>query len=111
MPSESKLYGAIRLKASALGGRLYRNNVGLFYTKTGELTRCGLAEGSSDLIGWMTYDGRAIFAAVEVKRSASVKAKKSQQLFIAAVRRSGGFACVVSSVDEFENEWRKYNGL
>lgn len=111
MPSESKLYGAIRLKASVLGGRLYRNNVGLFYTRSGELTRCGLAEGSSDLIGWMISDGRAIFSAVEVKSSKRSKARDKQKKFVDAVLRSGGFACVVSSVDEFENEWMKFNGL
>lgn len=111
MAQESKLYGEIRLRASALGGRLFRNNVGLFYTKTGELTRCGLAEGSSDLIGWMVSDGLAIFSAVEVKASKRSSVKDKQKKFVAAVLRFGGFACVVTSADEFENEWRKFNGL
>ena len=110
MPNESDLYGAIRKSASKLGGRLFRNNVGLFMTMAGNLTMGGLPTGSSDLIGWMPKDGLAVFSVVEIK-SGRNKTSEDQDRFIIAVRKAGGFACVARSVEEFETEWEAFHGF
>jgi hypothetical protein len=95
--NESTIRVSIQLAASAWGCRLFRNNVGVFYTRTGELTRCGLCEGSSDLIGW-TKDGR--FLAIEVKHG-NGKPTPEQEHFIASVRKAGGVAGIAYSVSDF----------
>jgi hypothetical protein len=57
--------------------------------------RYGLAVGSADLIGCL--DGR--FVALEVKAAAG-RTSPEQRQWLDLVRRNGGFACVVRSVDE-----------
>lgn len=79
--------------------RLFRNNVGLFYTRKGTPIRCGLIKGSSDQIGWRTVTitpamvGRriAVFAALEVKAPGGVVSAE-QGNFIDQVRLAGGIA-------------------
>lgn len=92
------------IEASRLGGRLFRNNVGLAaYPKTSHKVRYGLCSGSADLIGW-TPDGR--FWAVEVKAPGWVPTPKwlrsDQNKFLSAVRSAGGIGVVVTSVSELE---------
>lgn len=91
------------LEATRLGGRLFRNNVGLarYRGRAGvQQVRYGLAPGSSDLIGW-TPDGR--FWAVEVKRSGWGPSpswlESDQNKFLVAVRSAGGVGVVVTSVE------------
>ena len=60
------------------------------------MVRYGLCRGSSDLIG-IGPGGR--FIAIEVK-TATGRLSKEQAMFIELVRRRGGFACVVRSVNE-----------
>jgi len=73
---------------------LWRNNVGVAMFGRNKV-RYGLANGSSDLIGIVA--GR--FVAFEVKTPTG-RLSKDQQQFLSLVRRKGGFACVVRSVDD-----------
>lgn len=57
----------------------------------------GLAKGSSDLIGILSPSGR--FVALEAKTGDAVTTAE-QKLFVALVRKMGGFACVVRSKEE-----------
>lgn len=87
---------------AAAGMWLFRNNVGLFLTRDGRPVRCGLATGSSDIIGWTEYTIRpadvgrtiAVFTALETKTVRGT-VRPEQEKFIAAVRRSGGIAQVL----------------
>jgi hypothetical protein len=73
---------------------LVRNAVG-FDAVTN--TRYGLGLGSADLVGILHGSGRVF--ALEVKRPGQ-KPRPDQVSWIAVVRRRGGFAAVVTSVDE-----------
>lgn len=98
--SESDMMRAIQIEASARGGRLFRNNVGLAVDAFGQHIRYGLAVGSSDLIGWMTRGGVAVFTAVEVKAGRR-KPTEEQTRFLDAVRAAGGIAILAYSVTDF----------
>jgi hypothetical protein len=74
---------------------VWPNNVGA-YKKDDWFGRYGLAVGSADLIG--IAGGR--FFALEVKRDSKSKARHSQALWLNEVIRLGGFAAVVSSVQQ-----------
>lgn len=78
---------------------LWRNNVGeAEYWKHGRVQRVtyGLAPGSADLVG-LLHTGR--FLALEVKAPGQ-NPKPDQARWLELVRRMGGFAAVVRSVDE-----------
>lgn len=93
---ERRIQHDIRLGLGLLDGVvLWRNTVGVAKLADGSFVRFGLAVGSSDLIGLV--DGR--FCALEVK-AAKGKASPEQLRFMSLVRRVGGFACVVRSLDE-----------
>ena len=101
---EADLYGPLMLEATRLGGRLFRNNVGLarYRGRAGvQQVRYGLAPGSSDLIGW-TPDGR--FWAVEAKRPGWRQTpswlQSDQNKFLLAVCLAGGVGVVVTSIEE-----------
>lgn len=67
----------------------------------------GLFKGSSDFIGWLTIDGKAIFMALEVKDDIG-KPSPEQLNFIAQVKAAGGIAGVVRSVQDVENLIQSY---
>jgi len=93
--SEGHIQDEIRLALSDEPGLvLWRNNTGVAEHR-GARVRYGLAVGSADLIGCL--DGR--FIALEVKTSTG-RATPEQRQWLDLVRRYGGFACVVRSVDE-----------
>lgn len=102
--SEAQISKLVLLESGALGLRLFRNHVGGFYTKDGVFQRTGLCKGSSDFIGW-TKEGR--FAAVEVK-TATGRISQEQENFIKQVRKSGGFACIVRSVEDLKKSLDEY---
>lgn len=123
MNKETKLMKQIRVRASQLGFRLFRNNVGVGWVGTGYPTidpdtvllkyarkiRFGLFTGSSDLIGWrpriITQDmvGTVIaqFCAREVKTPKGY-ATRNQINFVNAVNDAGGDAKIVSAVEHIE---------
>ena len=108
-PLEREVLSSIRL---ALGLEpdlvLWRNAVGQADVADRAGARrlvYGLAVGSADLVGILAVrdgaTGAAVgrFVAIEVKRPGE-KARPEQAQWLALVRRMGGFACVVVSVEE-----------
>jgi hypothetical protein len=91
----------VQLRASQLGARLFRNNVGRTRTANGAWLAYGLCKGSADLIGWCP-GGR--FLAVEVKKPGGLVSSE-QVSFINAVNNHGGIAMVATSAEEFEETY------
>ena len=105
---ESDIMRSIQLELSKNPGiRLFRNNVGVLRDENGTPVRYGLCTGSSDLIGWTAVTitpsmvGRklAIFTAQEVKTEAG-RVTDEQTAFLSCVKKAGGIAGVVRSVDD-----------
>ena len=119
---ETNLQNSIRkeLTKKMPSVRLFRNNVGLGYMGTVareeppiivlrnyRYVKYGLHVGSSDLIGWKSIEitpdmiGKrvAVFASVEVKTETG-KPTDEQKNWIDQVRKAGGIAGVVRSVDD-----------
>lgn len=104
--TEGEISDAVRL---ALGAEvdlvLWRNNTGVAEHATldgdGKLrvdtVRYGLVRGGSDFVGVLAPRGR--WFALEAK-SATGRATPEQLAFLALVRRMGGFACIVRSVED-----------
>jgi hypothetical protein len=105
----------VMLRASQLGWRVFRNNVGFGWIGK-PCTACqnilrrirfGLCTGSSDLVGWKSIEvtpdmvGKriAIFTAIETKTETG-RATKEQIAFITAVHGAGGHAAVVRGPEE-----------
>jgi hypothetical protein len=93
--SEGQIQDAIRLAlASEPDLVLWRNNTGVADHR-GARVRYGLAVGSADLVGCLA--GR--FVALEIK-TATGRASQEQRQWLTLVRRYGGFAAIVRSVEE-----------
>jgi hypothetical protein len=105
--SESTIQKQIRLAVSQGGATVFRNNTGQLPDRFGRMVQFGLCKGSSDLIGWrsivvtpeMVGKRLALFLALEVK-TASGPIRPEQKIFIDNVRKAGGLAGVVRSVDD-----------
>jgi hypothetical protein len=93
--TEGHIQDEIRLALSDEPGLvLWRNNTGVAEHR-GARVRYGLAVGSADLIGCL--DGR--FVALEVKTPTG-RASPQQRQWLDLVRRHGGFAAIVRSVED-----------
>lgn len=121
MAERDELIIPILLRASEMGARLFRQNVGQAWV--GKVIRqghqvmvaearpfhAGLCVGSSDVIGItpvvvtpdMVGKTVGIFTAYEMK-TGKLKTTKQQDGFLAMVRRLGGIAKVVRSPDDIE---------
>lgn len=94
-------------KASELGSRLWRNNVGTLMDRYGHRVTYGLCIGSSDLIGYtvrvvtpeMVGSKIAVFTAIEAKAARGV-ATDRQVEFVRSVNVDGGIAQIVRSPEE-----------
>lgn len=107
----------LQIKASELGHRLWRNNIGNGWVgqqvrvsrsqmvmvhpgdvvlRSARVLHAGLAEGSSDLIG-ISSSGQ--FLAVEVKTPKG-RTTDGQESFIDTVKRLGGIGIVARSVED-----------
>lgn len=104
----AQLTHPIRAALNKLPGvRVARNNVGSLEWAPGKMLRYGLGEGSADLVGivritdvtvvWSKPVGRAF--ALEVKWPGE-KPTEDQERWMSEVRKLGGFACIVHSVEE-----------
>lgn len=90
--------------------RLFRNNCGALFDRTGAMVRYGLGTGTSDLIGYksitvtpeMVGKKIAIFVAVEVK-SERGRVRPEQEQFIHVVRQAGGIAGIARSETDAAN--------
>lgn len=120
---EADLHRLLMKEASAVGARLFRNNVGQAWvgrlaSKHGDVVilhdarpfHAGLGNGSSDLIGYlprrieMDDVGRtlAIFTSVEVKVGRN-QPSDDQRMWINAIDMQGGLAGVARSVEDLHN--------
>ena len=94
---ENEIQNLIRVAVGQLPDvTIWRNESGVA-EHMGRYVRYGLQKGSADIIGILSPGGR--FLALEVKTPRG-RTSKEQDLFLKLVRRRGGFACVVRSVDE-----------
>lgn len=130
--SEADISNLVRLEASKVGARLWRNNVGAAYMQDGSFLRYGLANESkninavlksSDLIGIRPvliepeHVGTLIgqFIAREVKRPTwtykGSGREKSQLNFINLINSLGGDACFTNSVGSIKREPILRDGL
>lgn len=114
---EANIEKEVVLAASEDGNRLFRNNVGAYKDRRGVWIKYGVGGvGGSDELGWTAITitpemvGRVIpvFTAVEIK-SAKGRVRKEQEMFIGSVKRGGGIAGVVRSVDNYRamvEDWK-----
>lgn len=98
---EPQIQDAVRLALGKVNDLvLWRNNVGVAQHWNGrevETVKYGLANGSADLVGLLAPSGR--WVALEVKAPKG-RTTDEQGRWLALVRKMGGFACVVHSVEE-----------
>lgn len=92
---ETLISDKIRLELSKKGCKVFRSQVGLFYTQYGAMINIGV-KGESDLRGHRK-DGRAFY--LECKTPIG-SASDEQKKFIKAMRESGALAGFAHSVDE-----------
>jgi hypothetical protein len=101
MPARNEAHSALirelRLSLGNLPDVVLWPNAGGVATYGQAKVRYGLAKGSSDLVGILAPSGR--WLALEVKTGDAVTTPE-QILFLALVRKMGGFACVVRSLAE-----------
>ena len=124
--SESAVLTDIRLAASRLGWRLYRNNKGAGKLENGSFVRWGLCNESAavgskirsaDLIGirpvviTQAMVGQTIgqFVSVEVKApgwrpSATNEHEIAQRRWATVINELGGYAVITNNVDEAVNK-------
>lgn len=123
-PTESRLLYDLLIRASALGARLFRNQVGQYRLarpdcprcqQTGRILRSGLCVGSSDTVGWVPvtirpeHVGRtlAVFVAIETKSLRGVLSDEQRQ-FLAVAESHGAVTCVARSVADAETALAPY---
>ena len=94
---EVQIQNAIRLAVGQLEDVVVWRNESGVAEHHGRYVRYGLQKGSADLIGILKPSGR--FVALEVKTPKG-RLREEQKLFLDLVRTMGGFACVVTSVEE-----------
>lgn len=79
--------------------RVWRNNVGVLRDSRGIPVRYGLAVGSADLVGLVAKTGQ--FLAVEIKTPVG-RLSAEQKAWLETVRKLGGLALVLRSVEDAE---------
>lgn len=87
---ETKVSDEIRLELSKRGCKVFRSQVGLFYTQYGEMINIGV-KGESDLHGHRS-DGRAFY--LETKFKGTEHHRPEQINFIEAMQKSRSFSWV-----------------
>lgn len=93
---ETKVSDAIRLELCKRGCKVFRSQVGLFYTNYGEKIHIGI-KGESDLHGHRP-DGKAFY--LETKFKGTEHHRPEQIAFIRAMSVSGALAGFANSVDQ-----------
>lgn len=113
---ETDISNLIRMTASKLGARLFRNHRGKHLTMDGKrIVETGLAPGASDLIGWtpvtitpeMVGRSVAVFTACEVKSGRRVPTTE-QGNFLDRVNEAGGIGFVARSEREAADRLSEY---
>ena len=106
---ESNLVKQLLKRASELGMKLWRNQVGTYKLADGRYISSGLCVGSSDLIGYlpvvvtpeMVGKTVAVFVAIEAKAPTG-KVRPAQEKFLSAVSSAGGIHAVAFSPADLE---------
>lgn len=106
---ESQLLYRLLVRCSALGARIFRNNVGRLKDRNGRWVQYGLCVGSSDLIGYLPvtitpeHVGQtlAVFVAIEAKSDTGTL-RPEQRQFLKVVQQHGGLVCVARSTEDAE---------
>ena len=93
---ETLISDKIRLELSKRGCKVFRSQVGLFYTQYGEMINIGI-KGESDLHGHRP-DGKAFY--LETKFKGTERHRPEQIKFITAMQTSGALAGFANSVEE-----------
>ena len=93
--AETRVSDMIRLELCRQGCKVFRSQVGLFYTQYGDLIHIGV-KGESDLRGHRA-DGKAFY--LECKTPIG-KASEEQKKFIKAMQDSNALAGFAHSVEE-----------
>ena len=93
---ETLISDQIRLELTKRGCKLFRSQVGLFYTQYGQMINIGV-KGESDIRGHRISDGKAIY--IEAKTPVG-KASEEQIKFIKAMKESNALAGFAHSVEE-----------
>lgn len=125
--SEKTILNHIQLLMSKIGGRMFRNNVGLAWQgevhklKNGDIliknprpVKYGLCVGSGDLIGFVPVKINhshlnktlAVFASIEVK-TGNLKPTKEQINFYNMIQSQGGISVITNKIlteDELKRE-------
>ena len=105
--NENDLQKLLACKFSSMNyGRLWVNDNGLGFRKTGQGFKYGLGPGSSDLIGFTLIEGKPIFTAFEVKMPKGY-ATKEQKSYIRMVQEQGGIAGIVRNWEDIEELIKK----
>lgn len=113
---ETTLVHQLLVRASQLGARLFRNNVGRLQDRRGTWVAYGLAPGSPDLVGWipvtitpdMVGTRVAVFLGVEAKTPTGTLSDE-QRAFLRALGASGAVSGVVrceADLDMLLAQWR-----
>ena len=106
---ESQLLSRLLIRCSALGARIFRNNVGRLQDRRGRWVQYGLCVGSSDLIGYVpvtitaAHVGQtlAVFVAIEAK-SDTGHLRPEQRKFLNIAHEHGAITCLARSVEDAE---------
>ena len=93
---ETRVSDEIRLELAKRGCKVFRSQVGLFYTQYGELIHIGI-KGESDLRGHRP-DGIAFY--LETKYKETEVHREEQKKFIKAMKESGALAGFANSVEQ-----------
>lgn len=93
---ETKVSDNIRLELCKRGCKVFRSQLGLFYTQYGEMINIGI-KGESDLHGHRP-DGKAFY--LETKFKGTEKHRPEQIKFIDSMQKSGALAGFANSVDQ-----------
>lgn len=115
--TETTLVHRLLRRSSALGMRLFRNNVGRLRVD-GRWIQYGLCVGSSDLIGWTpvvitpAHVGRTllVFTAVEAKVGRN-EATPEQVRFLGAVTLQGGIAVLARAESDLDDAVESARGV
>lgn len=92
---ETEIGNKICIALSALGCKIFRYQVGLFYTQNGDLIHIGVT-GHSDYCGHRP-DGKAFY--IETKTEKGRK-RAAQEAFIKAMKDSGALAGFARNVEQ-----------
>ena len=124
--TEAPCQAGLRVLAPYHKGHLWRNNRGATKTESGGMVRFGIGNDSSkvdkvikssDLIGFTSIEGVAVFTAVEVKKpgwkAPTNERERAQAAFLKLIHAGGGIATFatqpsdyLTAITRWKNQWQ-----